>query len=65
MACAATQVKLVLQHNKFFVESPDSRILEEMLRDPVIRNARVADGPGDPGPSVFKACLLIAPDVCP
>jgi len=42
------KVKLVLQHNKFFVESPDSRILEEMLRDPIIRAARVLDGPGSP-----------------
>lgn len=47
------QVKLVLQHNRFFVESPDSRILEEMLRDPIIRAARVLDGPG--APSEFQA----------
>lgn len=52
-------MKLVLQHNKFFVESPDSRILEEMLRDPIIRAARVLDGPGSP--SGFEACSLPTP----
>ena len=42
------QVKLVLQHNKFYVESPDEAILRKLAKDPVICEARVlpedADG---------------------
>lgn len=43
------QVKLVLQHNKFYVESPDPAILRKLAKDPVIREARVGveDGDGD------------------
>ncbi len=42
-------MKLVLQHNKFYVESPDSSILRKLLKDPVIQAARVlpAAGSGD------------------
>ncbi len=35
------QVKLVLQHNKFYVESPDEAILRKLAKDPVISEARV------------------------
>ena len=35
------KVKLVLQRNRFFLESPEPAILRELLQDEVIRNARV------------------------
>lgn len=35
------QVKLVLKHSKFFVESPYPEVLREILRDPIIQAARV------------------------
>ncbi len=38
-----SQVKLVLKHNKFFVESPAPEILSRILQDPVIRAARVEE----------------------
>lgn len=57
------QVKLVLQHNKFFVESPDPRILEEMLRDPVIAAARVMDRSGSP--AAFEARPMLAGALLP
>jgi hypothetical protein len=43
------QVKLVLQHNKFYVESPDEAILRKLAKDPVISDARVLpeDASGD------------------
>lgn len=36
------KVKLVLQRNKFYLESNDPKILQELLQDDVIRAARVA-----------------------
>ena len=44
-----SQVKLVLQHNKFYVESPDPAILRKLLKDPVIQEARVLSDAGDAG----------------
>lgn len=35
------KAKLVLQHNKFYVESDHPEVLRELLRDPVIAQARV------------------------
>jgi DNA excision repair protein ERCC-3 len=35
------KVKLVLQHNRFFLESDEPRILRELLSDDVVRQARV------------------------
>jgi hypothetical protein len=42
-ACTANygKVKLVLQRNRFFLESPEPRILKELLKDDVVRKARV------------------------
>ena len=42
-ACTANygKVKLVLQRNRFFLESPEPRILKELLKDDVVRRARV------------------------
>jgi len=41
-ACTANygKVKLVLQRNKFFLESPEPRVLRELLADEVIQRAR-------------------------
>jgi len=44
------QVKLVLKHNQYFVESPHPEVLQKMLKDPVVqecrlrRNVDAADG---------------------
>lgn len=35
------KVKLVLQRNRFFLESPEPRVLRELLADDVVRRARV------------------------
>ncbi|SPQ25968.1 fde8a9d8-0c59-4aa1-9caf-ec7c5566f22e [Thermothielavioides terrestris] len=35
------KVKLVLKHNKYFVESVDAEVLQTLLRDPVIGSLRV------------------------
>ena len=47
-ACTANygKVKLVLQRNKFFLESPEPRVLRELLSDDVIQRARVQPPPG-------------------
>lgn len=35
------QVKLVLKHNKYFVESPFPEVLQKLLKDPVIQECRL------------------------
>lgn len=35
------KVKLVLKHNKYFVESPHPDILQKILKDPVIQECRL------------------------
>lgn len=35
------QVKLVLKHNKYFVESPYPEVLQKLLKDPVIQECRL------------------------
>lgn len=35
------QVKLVLKHNQYFVESPHPEVLQKMLKDPVIQECRL------------------------
>jgi DNA excision repair protein ERCC-3 len=49
------KVKLVLKHNKYFVESVHPEILQLLLKDPVIRDARITSIPtADPNaPVVF------------
>jgi DNA excision repair protein ERCC-3 len=37
------KVKLVLKHNKYFVESSHPEVMQMLLRDPAIRGARVID----------------------
>lgn len=35
------KVKLVLKHNKYFIESPHPEILQKLLKDPVIQQCRL------------------------
>lgn len=35
------QVKLVLKHNKYFIESPFPEVLQRLLKDPVIQECRL------------------------
>ena len=35
------QVKLVLKHNKYFVESPYPEVLQKLLKDPIIQECRL------------------------
>lgn len=35
------KVKLVLKHNKYFVESSHPEIIQRLLKDPIIRGARI------------------------
>ena len=37
------KVKLVLKHNRYFLETPDSKVLQKLLRDEVIKAQRVGD----------------------
>src|ERR1700761_81532 len=37
------KVRLVLKHNKYFIESNDAKVLQMLLRDPVIAPCRVED----------------------
>lgn len=41
------KAKLVLKHNKFYVESEFPMVLRELLRDPLIAQARVAEDVGE------------------
>jgi len=41
------KVKLVLKHNKYYVESSHPETLQLLLKDKAIRDARVASQPGD------------------
>ena len=52
------QVKLVLQHNKFYVESPDPAILRQLLRDPVIQEARVQQADSAPDGVDLQVSLI-------
>ena len=42
----SAQVKLVLQRNKFFVESGDPAVLRRLLRDEVVQRARARQPDG-------------------
>lgn len=37
------KVRLVLKHNKYYLESEDAKVLEQLLKDPVIRECRVEE----------------------
>lgn len=34
-------MKLVLKHNKYFIESPFPEVLQKLLKDPVIQECRL------------------------
>lgn len=57
------KVKLVLKHNKYFVESGHPETLQLLLKDDVIRNARVipALNAGDNGMKTFGLTASKAP----
>lgn len=52
------QVKLVLQRNKFWVESPDLKVLKLLHADSIINAAAVATPPGAPKFAVSAGALL-------
>lgn len=41
------KVKLVLKHNKYFIESPHPEILQKLLKDPVIQECRLKRNEGE------------------
>lgn len=41
------KVKLVLKHNRYFVESPFAEVIQKLLKDPVIQNCRLRRGDDD------------------
>ncbi|XP_053954780.1 general transcription and DNA repair factor IIH helicase subunit XPB [Anastrepha ludens] len=41
------KVKLVLKHNRYFIESPHPEILQKLLKDPVIQQCRLKREEGD------------------
>lgn len=43
------KVKLVLKHNKYFVESPHPEILQKILKDPVIQSCRLKRAENEDG----------------
>lgn len=43
------KVKLVLKHNKYFVESPHPEVLQKILKDPVVQSCRLKRNEGDDG----------------
>ena len=57
-----SQVKLVLQQNRFFVESPHPEILRKLLADPVVKDAARLDKPG--GADGGWPPLLLLSDCC-
>jgi hypothetical protein len=54
------QVKLVLQRNKFLVESPYPEVLQELLQDETISKARVAPEEEDTGGGGFTVSRRLA-----
>ncbi|XP_020809510.1 DNA excision repair protein haywire [Drosophila serrata] len=41
------KVKLVLKHNKYFIESPHPEVLQKLLKDPVIQKCRLIRSEGE------------------
>lgn len=55
------KVKLVLKHNKYFVESPYPEVLQKLLKDPVIQECRLrrnVDEEADSEEFITQVCLL-------
>lgn len=40
-------MKLVLKHNKYFIESPFPEVLQKLLKDPVIQECRLRNNVED------------------
>ena len=55
------KVKLVLKHNKYYIESSHPEVLQILLKDPVIRDARVLPEPGDANSSTAGIVTNKAP----
>jgi len=53
------KAKLVLKHNKFYVESEHPKVLMDLLSDPAIAQARVAETGAVPGASVDKDGFVV------
>lgn len=41
------KVKLVLKHNKYFVESPHPEVLQKLLKDPIVQGCRLRPKPNE------------------
>ncbi|KFB53892.1 hypothetical protein ZHAS_00022338 [Anopheles sinensis] len=51
------KVKLVLKHNKYFVESPHPEVLQKLLKDPVIQSCRLRRTEEEGGDGFIKQTL--------
>lgn len=51
------QVKLVLKHNKYFVESPYPEVLQKMLKDPTIQECRLRKNLEEPDKDALTTTL--------
>ena len=57
------KVKLVLKHNKYYIESSHPSVIQLLLRDPLIRGARVMDeAPKDQGIAAVKSATSLLTD---
>lgn len=48
------KVKLVLKHNKYFVESPHPEVLQKILKDPVVQECRLRRNTENEGEEFIK-----------
>lgn len=55
------KVKLVLKHNKYFIESPHPEVLQKLLKDPVIQECRLRRN-ADEGDEDFITQVLFSFD---
>ncbi len=42
------KVKMVLKHNRYFVESRHSDVMQKLVKDPVVQSCMLSDQLGDP-----------------
>lgn len=52
------KVKLVLKHNKYFVESPHPEVLQKLLKDPVVQSCRLKRPDAEDGGDGFIAGVV-------
>jgi len=55
------KVKLVLKHNRYFIETPDPEVLQRLLQDDVIGNQRVGGSEGITTEKAPKMGTLVIP----